>query len=89
MTSKVFEDLTPVNVNDSVLQDIYPKIRKHGSSIPMEKDPEPILGDYLNPIKPLELKIETCDYSPTAVKETETFTYHRVNDLFKALNVDS
>lgn len=87
--AKIFKDLMSVNVNDSMLDSIYPKTKKQRRSTPTDKDPEPVLGDYLNPILPLELKIERCDYSSTKVTETETFNYHRFCHLFKALNVDT
>lgn len=87
--TKIFKDLIPVNVNDSMLEDIYPKKQKQRLHTQTDKDPEPVLGDYLTPIKPLELKIERCDYSTITAKETETFNYHRFYELFKALNVHS
>lgn len=88
LKAKLFKDLIPVNVNDSILEDIFPKNQKQRLHTQTEKDPEPVLGDYLIPIKPLELKIERCDYSKVTPEETETFNYHRFYDLFKALSVD-
>lgn len=86
MKAQLYKDLISVNVNDSILEDIFPKKQKQRLHTQTDKDPEPILRDYLTPIKPLELKIERCDYSTMTAKETETFNYHRFYDLFKALN---
>lgn len=77
-----------VNVNDAMLDNIHPKMKiQRPSNTLTDKDPEPVLGDYLNPIQPLELKIERCDYSSTKVNGIETFNYHRFYHLFKALNI--
>lgn len=80
----MFKKLIPVNVNDSVLEEICPKVKKR-RSFTRNKDPEPVLGDYLTPIVPLELKIERCD-STIELKQPDNFDYNRMYSLFKLLN---
>lgn len=80
----VFKKLIAVNVNDSVLEEICPKVKKR-KSFTRDKDPEPVIGDYLIPIQPLELKIKRCD-SAIELKETENFNYNRIYEFFNTLN---
>lgn len=80
----VFKKLIPVNVNDSVLEDVCPKVKKR-RPFTLHKDPEPELGNYLTPVIPLELKIERCD-STIELKQPENFDYNRMYSLFKVLN---
>lgn len=78
--------MIPVNVNDSVLEEICPKV-KNRRPLTRHKDPEPVLGDYLTPIVPLELKIERCD-STIELKDPANFDYNRMYSFFKVLNAD-
>ncbi|XP_037037684.1 uncharacterized protein LOC119075357 [Bradysia coprophila] len=80
----VFKKLIPVNVNDSVLEEICPKVKKR-RPFTRHKDPEPVLGDYLTPVVPLELKIEQSD-STIELKQPDSFDYSRMYSLFKVLN---
>ncbi|KAJ6646193.1 Myosin-VIIa, partial [Pseudolycoriella hygida] len=82
----IYKKLIPVNVNDSVLEEIFPK-RKKRQEFTRNKDPEPVLGDYLTPIVPLKLKIERED-TIFEIKPPENFCYNRMYSLFKCLNND-
>lgn len=81
----VFKTLIPVNVNDSVLEEICPKVKKR-RPFTCHKDPEPVLGDYLTQVVPLELKIERCDSTIELKKPADNFDYSRMYSLFKVLN---
>lgn len=54
----VFDNLTPININDSILAETIPKYSKKSTfRSAVEKDSVPNLADYLTPIEPLVLRI--------------------------------
>lgn len=89
----VFDNLTPINVNDSVLAIEMPKRATKPIAVKAcEKDPVPNLADYLTPIEPLVLRLADGDESDNLERKkgvkprrTTTKEYWDIYEFFDKL----
>lgn len=93
----VFHDLIAINVNDSVLE--LPSAtcgqpRKRRSFTPIDKDPEPVLADYLEPVEMLHHHVTMDEVSdggqrrPACMRPPHTDNYASVYELFDSLTCE-
>lgn len=85
----VYSGLVPINVNDSVLELACPKVRRRKSFTRTDKDPEPVLTDYLTPIKIMSHIVPVSDIrADLTVRPPDTNNFERVYELLDALNCE-
>lgn len=84
-----------MNVNDSVLELNCPPLRKRKPFMALDKDPEPVLTDYLEPIEILTHNITVDEMYPdniqvlaAYIRSPYTDNHRDVCALFEELNCE-
>lgn len=90
-----FHDLVPMNVNDSVLELNCPPLLRRKTFVPLDKDPEPVLTDYLEPIETLTHNVTMDEMYPdnihglaAYIRSPYTENHRDICTLFEELNYE-